>query len=161
MLNGIALGDDHVLLTGKNWDRMYKVVFNDWPTLFGDQDAAAGDDAGRQQRTEERADNGGSVVQRRQTISRGTALTWAGRIRGMCDGRTIPERPCSTTEQPKRHLTGQPPCFDLWLRGTTPHPCKPLWRVFLAKYSDIACFGPLSTVKHTFPLNSLSGGGAK
>ena len=67
VLNGIALGDDHVLLTGKNWDRMYKVVFNDWPTLFGDQDAAAGDDAGRQQRTEERADDGSSVVQRRRT----------------------------------------------------------------------------------------------
>jgi glutamine cyclotransferase len=34
VLNGIALGRDHVLLTGKRWDRMYKVVFPDWPTLF-------------------------------------------------------------------------------------------------------------------------------
>lgn len=34
VLNGIALGPDHVLLTGKLWDRMYKVVFPDWPTLF-------------------------------------------------------------------------------------------------------------------------------
>lgn len=36
VLNGIALGKDHVLLTGKKWDRMYKVVFPDWPTLFGE-----------------------------------------------------------------------------------------------------------------------------
>merc|ERR1712194_366735 len=35
VFNGIALGKDHVLLTGKKWDRMYKVVFPDWPTLFG------------------------------------------------------------------------------------------------------------------------------
>jgi len=34
VLNGIALGRDHVLLTGKRWDRMYKVVFPDWTTLF-------------------------------------------------------------------------------------------------------------------------------
>ena len=34
VLNGIALGKDHVLLTGKRWDRMYKVQFPDWPTLF-------------------------------------------------------------------------------------------------------------------------------
>jgi len=34
VLNGIALGKDHVLLTGKLWDRMYKVQFLDWPTLF-------------------------------------------------------------------------------------------------------------------------------
>jgi len=34
VLNGIALGKDHVLLTGKRWDRMYKVVFPDWPELF-------------------------------------------------------------------------------------------------------------------------------
>ena len=39
VLNGIALGKDHVLLTGKNWDCMYKVVFPDWPTLFGTVDA--------------------------------------------------------------------------------------------------------------------------
>ena len=34
MLNGIALGKDHVLITGKRWDRMYKVTFADWPSLF-------------------------------------------------------------------------------------------------------------------------------
>ncbi|KAL7461901.1 hypothetical protein ACHAXS_002306 [Conticribra weissflogii] len=34
VLNGIALGKDHVLLTGKRWDRMYKVVFPEWTTLF-------------------------------------------------------------------------------------------------------------------------------
>ncbi|KAK1739185.1 glutaminyl-peptide cyclotransferase [Skeletonema marinoi] len=34
VLNGIALGKDHVLITGKRWDRIYKVAFNDWPTLF-------------------------------------------------------------------------------------------------------------------------------
>ena len=34
VLNGIALGDDHVLITGKLWDRMFKVTFSDWPTLF-------------------------------------------------------------------------------------------------------------------------------
>ena len=34
VLNGIALGKDHVLLTGKRWDRMYKVVFPDWPSLL-------------------------------------------------------------------------------------------------------------------------------
>lgn len=34
VLNGIALGKDHVLLTGKNWDHMYKVVFPDWKTMF-------------------------------------------------------------------------------------------------------------------------------
>ena len=33
VLNGIALGKDHVLLTGKRWDRMYKVKFPDWPSL--------------------------------------------------------------------------------------------------------------------------------
>ncbi len=38
MLNGIALGKDHVLLTGKRWDRMYKVTFPDWPTLFDSHD---------------------------------------------------------------------------------------------------------------------------
>ena len=30
VLNGIALGKDHILLTGKRWDRSYKVVFPDW-----------------------------------------------------------------------------------------------------------------------------------
>ena len=34
VLNGIALGSDHVLITGKRWDRMYKLTFSDWPTLF-------------------------------------------------------------------------------------------------------------------------------
>lgn len=34
ILNGIALGEDHVLITGKNWDRMYKVRFDDWDGLF-------------------------------------------------------------------------------------------------------------------------------
>ena len=34
VLNGIALGKDHVLLTGKNWDQMYKVVFPDWKAMF-------------------------------------------------------------------------------------------------------------------------------
>lgn len=34
VLNGIALGSDHVLLTGKYWDGMYKVVFPDWESLF-------------------------------------------------------------------------------------------------------------------------------
>lgn len=34
VLNGIALGKDHVLLTGKNWDHMFKVVFPDWKTMF-------------------------------------------------------------------------------------------------------------------------------
>jgi hypothetical protein len=27
VLNGIALGNDHVLITGKLWDRMFKVTF--------------------------------------------------------------------------------------------------------------------------------------
>ena len=35
VLNGIALGSDHVLLTGKLWPHSYKVRFEDWPTLFG------------------------------------------------------------------------------------------------------------------------------
>ncbi|EJK67498.1 hypothetical protein THAOC_11462 [Thalassiosira oceanica] len=35
VLNGIAIGDDHVLLTGKRWNRMYKIVFDDWSTLLG------------------------------------------------------------------------------------------------------------------------------
>lgn len=30
VLNGIALGKDHVILTGKLWDRMYKIQFPDW-----------------------------------------------------------------------------------------------------------------------------------
>lgn len=34
VLNGIALGEDHVLITGKRWDRMYKVRFDDWDGLF-------------------------------------------------------------------------------------------------------------------------------
>lgn len=34
VLNGIALGRDHVLITGKRWDRMYKVRFDDWDELF-------------------------------------------------------------------------------------------------------------------------------
>ncbi|KAL9187792.1 hypothetical protein ACHAXT_006170 [Thalassiosira profunda] len=34
VLNGIALAKDHVLITGKRWDRMYKVHLPDWPTLF-------------------------------------------------------------------------------------------------------------------------------
>jgi hypothetical protein len=34
VLNGIALGPGHVLITGKRWDRMYKINFDDWPTLF-------------------------------------------------------------------------------------------------------------------------------
>ena len=37
VLNGIALGKDHVLLTGKRWDRMYKVVFPIWSFLTGRQ----------------------------------------------------------------------------------------------------------------------------
>ena len=35
VLNGIAVGSDHVLVTGKRWDRMYKIVFDDWSTLLG------------------------------------------------------------------------------------------------------------------------------
>eukprot|EP00574_Skeletonema_japonicum_P002137 CAMPEP_0201718952 /NCGR_PEP_ID=MMETSP0593-20130828/4329_1 /ASSEMBLY_ACC=CAM_ASM_000672 /TAXON_ID=267983 /ORGANISM="Skeletonema japonicum, Strain CCMP2506" /LENGTH=674 /DNA_ID=CAMNT_0048209339 /DNA_START=123 /DNA_END=2147 /DNA_ORIENTATION=- len=38
VLNGIALGKDHVLITGKRWDRIYKVDFTDWPTLFDNND---------------------------------------------------------------------------------------------------------------------------
>ncbi|KAL7541193.1 hypothetical protein ACHAXR_010715 [Thalassiosira sp. AJA248-18] len=38
VLNGIALGKDHVLITGKKWDRMYKIVFPDWPELFENND---------------------------------------------------------------------------------------------------------------------------
>jgi len=34
ILNGIALANDHVLITGKKWSKMFKVVFPDWPTLF-------------------------------------------------------------------------------------------------------------------------------
>lgn len=34
ILNGIALGKDHVMITGKKWDRMYKVRFDDWGGLF-------------------------------------------------------------------------------------------------------------------------------
>ena len=34
VLNGIAIGKDHILITGKRWDRMYKITFGDWPTLF-------------------------------------------------------------------------------------------------------------------------------
>ena len=34
VLNGIALGKDHVLITGKRWDRMFKIVFPDWQTMF-------------------------------------------------------------------------------------------------------------------------------
>lgn len=37
VLNGIALGTDHVLITGKRWDRMYKISFTDWPTLLSTQ----------------------------------------------------------------------------------------------------------------------------
>lgn len=33
VLNGIALGKDHVLITGKRWDRMYKVGFPDWQAM--------------------------------------------------------------------------------------------------------------------------------
>ena len=33
VLNGIAIGPDHVLLTGKLWDKMYKVSFPDWPAF--------------------------------------------------------------------------------------------------------------------------------
>ncbi|KAL7536283.1 hypothetical protein ACHAXR_007046 [Thalassiosira sp. AJA248-18] len=41
VLNGIALGNDHVLITGKKWDRIFKVAFPDWPTLFSpDMDEA-------------------------------------------------------------------------------------------------------------------------
>lgn len=36
VLNGIALGKDHVLITGKNWDQMFKVVFPDWKNIFND-----------------------------------------------------------------------------------------------------------------------------
>jgi len=43
VLNGIALGEDHVLITGKKWSNMFKVVFPDWPTLFSsvEKDAAS------------------------------------------------------------------------------------------------------------------------
>jgi hypothetical protein len=41
VLNGIALGQDHVLITGKRWDRMYKVTFSDWPSLYADNNANA------------------------------------------------------------------------------------------------------------------------
>ena len=34
VLNGIALGVDYVLVTGKQWDRMFKISFTDWPSLF-------------------------------------------------------------------------------------------------------------------------------
>jgi glutamine cyclotransferase len=36
VLNGIALGHDHILLTGKQWDRMYKIKFSDWE-IFDNQ----------------------------------------------------------------------------------------------------------------------------
>jgi hypothetical protein len=38
VLNGIALGTDHVLITGKRWDRMYKISFADWPSLYRSTD---------------------------------------------------------------------------------------------------------------------------
>ena len=38
VLNGIAIAKDFVLITGKRWNRMYKVVFPDWPTLFASTD---------------------------------------------------------------------------------------------------------------------------
>lgn len=44
VLNGIALGDDHVLITGKLWDRMFKVTFSDWPTLFKSVENANGNE---------------------------------------------------------------------------------------------------------------------
>ena len=45
VLNGIALGTDHILITGKRWDRMYKITFDDWPTLFSAAEAKSlGDD---------------------------------------------------------------------------------------------------------------------
>lgn len=43
VLNGIALGTDHVLITGKLWDRMYKITFSDWPSLFTSKNAAVTD----------------------------------------------------------------------------------------------------------------------
>lgn len=39
VLNGIALGTDHILITGKRWDRMFKVTLNDWPSLFANNNA--------------------------------------------------------------------------------------------------------------------------
>lgn len=33
-MNGMALGSDHVFITGKRWDRMFKVRFDDWDTMF-------------------------------------------------------------------------------------------------------------------------------
>lgn len=39
MLNGIALGQDHVLITGKRWDRMYKISLGDWPSLYTNNSA--------------------------------------------------------------------------------------------------------------------------
>lgn len=35
VLNGIAVGHNHILLTGKLWNRMYKVQFPDWPLFEG------------------------------------------------------------------------------------------------------------------------------
>lgn len=37
IMNGIALGKDHVLITGKKWNRMFKVRFDDWTGLFADK----------------------------------------------------------------------------------------------------------------------------
>jgi len=60
VLNGIALGKDHVLFTGKLWDRMYKVVLPNWPTLFDpvvvDDDAAL-DNGDGQPAEEDNADD--------------------------------------------------------------------------------------------------------
>lgn len=33
VLNGIAIASNHVLLTGKRWDRMFKISFDDWPAF--------------------------------------------------------------------------------------------------------------------------------
>jgi hypothetical protein len=41
VLNGIALGTDHLLITGKNWDRMFKITLGDWPSLFANKDSGA------------------------------------------------------------------------------------------------------------------------
>lgn len=43
------MGNDHILITGKRWDRMFKVTLNDWPSLFANNKAVIADSESKPQ----------------------------------------------------------------------------------------------------------------
>ena len=102
VLNGIALGNDHVLLTGKRWDRMYKIDFPDWPSLFYD--------GGQEENNV--VDEPASIL---ETLGQTVDIAATRSPSNQPTGKPISDRP---SVQPTNMIRTDPP-LALWLPQTT------------------------------------------